>query len=121
MIESRVLPNLATVASSERRLFQRLAVAVQIELRVKNDSVPMRSKTTDMSVGGCYVETAITLEPGTSLDVILWLEHEKLALPGRVVTKHPHFGNGIEFVGASPDDESRLQRFLEKSENSRVI
>ena len=81
----------------------------------------MRSKTTDMSVGGCYVEMAATLEPGTSLDVVLWLEHEKLALQGRVVTKHPHFGNGIEFISISPETEGRLQCFLRKAENSRVI
>jgi c-di-GMP-binding flagellar brake protein YcgR len=121
MIESRVLPNLTTALSSERRLSQRLTVAAQIELRIKNDSVPIRSKTTDLSVGGCYIEMGVTLEPGTPLDVVLWLEHEKLVLQGRIVTKHPQFGNGIEFIGVSPEAETCLQRFLGKAENSRVI
>lgn len=121
MIESRVYQDLTAVASTERRLFQRSSVAVQIEVRAKNDSIPIRLKTTDISVGGCYVEMAVTLEPGTSVDVILWLEHTKLALEGRVVTRHPQFGNGIEFVGVAPEAEALLQSFLEKSENSRVI
>jgi c-di-GMP-binding flagellar brake protein YcgR len=107
--------------SAERRLFQRLTVALQIELRVKGDSVPIRLQTTDISVGGCYVEMAVTLDPGIELDVFLWLEHEKLSLKGRVATKHPHFGNGIEFIALSPGSEARIQRFLEQAEHSRVI
>ncbi len=121
MIESRVYQELTTVASMERRLFQRLTVPIQIELRAKNDSVPIRMKTTDISAGGCYVEMSVTLDPGTLVDVILWLEHDKLPLHGRVVTKHPQFGNGIEFIGVSPEAETRLQGFLDKAENSRVI
>jgi len=121
MIESRLYHDLTAVASSERRLFQRLTVAVQIEVRAKNDSVPIRLKTTDISVGGCYVEMAITLEPGTLVDVVLWLDQAKLVLEGRVVTRHPHFGNGIEFVSVTPEAEALLQNFLQAAENSRVI
>src|SRR5690242_3505318 len=116
MIESRVLPNLTSAFSSERRLSQRLTVAAQIELRIKGSSVPIRSKTTDLSVGGWYIEMAVTLEPGTPLDVVLWLEHERLVLQGRIVTKHPRFGDGIEFICVSPEAETCLQRFLEKAE-----
>ncbi len=121
MIESRVYQDLTAVASMERRLFQRLTVPVQIELHAKDDSVPIRMKTTDISVGGCYLEMSVTLDPGTQVDIVLWLEHDKLPLQGRVVTKHPQFGNGIEFIGVSPESEARLQGFLDKAENSRVI
>src|ERR1700757_1751801 len=121
MFESKLCHEGSVALSRERRLFPRLPIAIQIELRVINDSVPIRLKTADISIGGCYVEMSVTIEPGTDLDVILWLEHEKLPLLGRVITKHPHFGNGIEFVGITPEAETQLRSFLEKAEHSRVI
>lgn len=121
MFQARVFQDGTAALSHERRLFQRLPMAVQVELRVKNESVPIRSKTADISMGGCYVEMSVTLETGTDLDIILWLEQRKLQIQGRIVTKHPHFGNGIEFIGLSPDSEKLLRSFLEQAEHSRVI
>jgi c-di-GMP-binding flagellar brake protein YcgR len=121
MIEARLFQDGAAALSRERRFFQRLPIAVQVELRVKSESVPIRLKTADISVGGCYVEMSVTIEPGTDLDIILWLEHQKLQLQGRIVTKHPQFGNGIEFTGLTPESETQLRSFLEKAEHGRVI
>ena len=121
MIEARLFQDGSTLPSHERRCFQRLQIAVQIELRVKGDPVPIRLKTADISVGGCYVEMAATLDPGTTLSIILWLEHEKLPLEGRVVTRHPHFGNGIEFIDLAPESESLLRKYLEEAADSRMI
>ena len=121
MFEARLFQDDRVVLSHERRLFQRLPIAVQMELRVQDNSIPTRLTTADISVGGCYVEMSVTIEPGTDLDIALWLEHQKLALKGRVVTKHPHFGNGIEFIGVTPEAETQLRAFLERAEHSRVI
>jgi c-di-GMP-binding flagellar brake protein YcgR len=121
MFEAKLFQDDSVAPSRERRLFQRLPIAVQMELRVKDNSIPIRLRTADISVGGCYVEMSVTLEPGTHLEIVLWLEHQKLALQGRVVTKHPHFGNGIEFISVTPEGETQLRSFLEKAEHSRVI
>ena len=103
------------VASSafERRQFQRLQVPVQTELRGEEIQAPIRIETADISLGGCYVEMAFTLDIGTALNLVLWLGHEKLNIGGRVVSRHPQFGNGIEFTGLSNDFRQRLGRFLE--------
>jgi len=102
----------ATSTFCERRQFQRLAIAVQAELRVQGNEIPIRVETTDISLGGCYVEMALTLAVGTLLNVVLWLGDEKLVLDGKVVTHHPQFGNGIAFTGLSQDSSQQLQRFL---------
>lgn len=75
--------------------------------------MPIRVETADISMGGCHVEMAVTLDVGTALNIVLWLGHEKLAIAGRVVTRHLLFGNGIEFDNMSQDLRQRLQRFLE--------
>lgn len=62
---------------------------------------------------GCYVHMNITLEMGTRVSIILWLDERKLSGTGRVVTRHPQFGNGIE-LDLAPDDRNRLASYLSK-------
>lgn len=97
----------------DRRQFQRLHRAVQTERRVQGNEVPIRVETADISMGGYYVEMAVTLDVGTSLNIILWLGNEKIAIAGRVVTRHPLLGNGIEFNTTPQDSRQRLQLFLD--------
>ena len=113
MFETKLFQDGNAALSNERRLSQRLPIAVQMELRARENSIPIRLKTADISIGGCYVEMSVTIEPGTDLDIILRLEHENLPLQGRIVTKHPQFGNGIEFIGITPEVETQLRSFLD--------
>jgi hypothetical protein len=78
--------------------------------------VPMRLETTDVSLGGCYVEMAFTLDIGTKLDVVLWLGEQKLVTTGIVVTRHSQIGNGIEFTGMSSQARDMLRRFQDSLE-----
>lgn len=100
----------------ERRRSQRLRKAVQTELRVQGGETPMRAETADISMGGCYIEMAVTLEAGTPLNVVLWLGHKKLSVDGKVVTRHPQFGNGIEFGRMTEVSRRLLQAFLDSAE-----
>jgi PilZ domain len=113
MITASAFQDGVASALCERRQFQRLHMAVQTELRVQGNEMPIRVETADISMCGCYVEMAVTLEVGTALNIILWLGHEKLAIAGKVVTRHPLFGNGIEFNIPPQDSRQRLQLFLD--------
>ncbi len=96
----------------ERRRFPRLKAGVQIELRRHDSEVPIRVGTSDIGVLGCYVEMSITLEVGSEVDVVIWLNGEALRTRARVITCHPQFGNGFEFIGLSPGDQARLSAFV---------
>lgn len=76
-------------------------------------NVPMRLETSDISLGGCYVEMALTMEVGARLDIVLWLDQQKLTTKGVVVTQHSQFGNGIRFVDISSENEAMLGHFLD--------
>ena len=115
MITASVFPNCVQAAALERRRFQRLKKAVQVELRTAGSETPTRTETADLSAGGCYIEMALTLEVGTSLTLVLWLGHKKLVLDGKIVTRHMHFGNGIEFDKVSAESRNRLLHFLESN------
>jgi hypothetical protein len=53
-----------------------------------------------------------TLPIGTNLTISLWLGNTKLCTRGRVVTRFPQVGNGIEFADMRFEDQSQLKRFL---------
>ncbi len=103
---------------AERRKYTRVQAAVQIELRPAGTDVPMRLETADVSLGGCYVEMAMTLEIGTKLDIVLWLDQQKVSTKGVVVTRHPQFGNGIQFERMSSENEAELLHFLDSHEET---
>ena len=118
MFEAQLFQDGSPALSQERRC---LPIAVPLELRARDNSLPIRLKTADIGIVGCYDEMSVTIEPGTDLDITLSLEHDGLPLHGRVITKQPHFGNGIEFIGVPPEADTQLRSFLEKAEHSRVI
>jgi len=73
----------------------------------------LRSQTTDISMGGCYVEMPLTLEIKSQVDMLFWLGGQKVTAKGVVVTRHPQFGNGIEFTSMSLEGQSRLRHYLD--------
>ena len=53
-----------------------------------------------------------TLEVGTKLKIVLWINDAKVSTGGLVVTRDLHVGNGIEFNDISHEDRERLRHFL---------
>lgn len=104
-------------SGSERRRHPRCKVAAQLELHPPGAAVPIRTATSEMSIGGCYVETMFTFAVGTTLAMTLWLDGEKVATTGRVATCFPQVGNGIEFADLGDENRKRLERFLAEHAN----
>ena len=118
MIKAQTWSGDQNVLPAERRRYLRIQAAVQIEIRPEGTNVPMRLETSDLSLGGCYVEMNLTLDVGTKLDIVLWLDQQKVCTRAVVVTRHPQFGNGISFLSVSPDNEARLRAFLDAHDGS---
>jgi c-di-GMP-binding flagellar brake protein YcgR len=96
----------------ERRQYSRTKVAVAVELQSDKASTRLRVKTADLSIGGLYVEMMFTLEVGTKLKLVLWINDVKLSIGGLVVTRDLQVGNGIDFTDMAPEDRVRLEQFL---------
>ena len=99
----------------ERREYTRLKVKVPIELYIEGNDSPVRGATSDLSLGGCYMETIFPLPIGTNLELKLQLEDTLLVL-GTVVTCDPQVGNGIRFSRMLPEDIEQLRIYLETAE-----
>jgi PilZ domain len=105
-----------STSQKERRRCPRTKVSIPIEFKPEGATVASHAETADLSLFGCYVEMSFTLAVGTKLDLILWVEDARLPTRALVVTNHPQFGNGIEFLDLSPEHQARLTQFLKACE-----
>lgn len=112
MSSPNVQPSTA-LTKNERRRYPRYTVQVQIEIHQEGSDVPMRLETTDLSRGGCYIQLIMPLPVGVRVQATLWLADYPIVVRGRVVTRHPQFGNGIMFVDFEGQAEVILNRYLD--------
>jgi hypothetical protein len=97
----------------DRRLNPRYTVQIPIDLRQEDTAASLRLETTDLSRGGCYVHLIKTLVLGTYVQATLWVDKCPVRVRGRVVTRHPQFGNGIMFLDFQDNGEQLLSRYLD--------
>jgi c-di-GMP-binding flagellar brake protein YcgR len=105
-------PNHPAEPRRERRRHLRVKVAAEIRLELQKQATPLRAKTSDISLGGCYVEMMFTLEVGTKVKLTLLVDNGKVNVDGIVVSRDLQVGNGIQFTDMAAEDNARLRRFL---------
>jgi len=98
--------------SPERRKHPRFTVSVPVEVHAEGSDTPIRCTTSDLSLGGCYIESMYPFPVGATLDLRLQLENT-LLIEAKVVTSYPQVGNGMEFIRMLPEDRAELRAFLE--------
>jgi hypothetical protein len=113
MISPNEMPQSGPLPYPERRHHPRYTVQVPIEFKVEGTDVPLRVETTDLSRGGCYVQMMMTLVLGTYIRATLWINDQPIRARGRVVTRHPQFGNGIMFIEFEGNGEQLLKEYLD--------
>lgn len=104
----------AAAPPSNRRRRARHKISFALELRDERTNIPMRVNATDISGNGCYIETIMPIQVGTSLRVEFFMEDERVTSTAIVRTCDPGVGMGIEFMSLTPDLQDRFQRLLEK-------
>ena len=106
-------PAEAQLAPMERRSHRRFEVQIQIELHEDDSDIPIHAVTSDISLGGCYIQMDLTFALGKYVSGKFWIGDNAVNFHGRVVTQHPQFGNGIMFLSLDGDGEALLSRYLE--------
>lgn len=87
-----------TAALAERRRHFRFDCDLGVELQLAPDRPPTRMRCTDISRGGCYLETWSPLPTGTSVNLFIALPKGSVRAAGEVRTTDPAFGMGIRFT-----------------------
>jgi hypothetical protein len=68
----------------------------------------------DISRGGCHIETDRTLPVGAKAHLRLAVAGTLLDIDGQVASVTPLGGMGIDFVTLSPEQESKLARIIKE-------
>jgi hypothetical protein len=103
----------SSYAGLERRHFPRCTVQVPIDILPEGSDAILATTTTDLSRNGCYVRLPQPLSVGHRLQATLWLDGIRVEVGGRVVTRHPDFGNGIMFLQIPHRAEQALASYME--------
>jgi len=98
-----------------KRKYERVNLAVQAEMRSPSKNYPCRGRTVTVGEGGCYIEVLETLEPSTTVEVVLWLNGEKVLAKAEVASSDRHIGNGLRFVQIGREDAKKLKAFLKSA------
>ncbi|HVO82661.1 MAG TPA: PilZ domain-containing protein [Terriglobales bacterium] len=70
-------------------------------------------KLTDLSLGGCYVETVSPFPERSGINLCLKAGDIAVEAEGMVRVMHPEFGMGIEFASATPEQRAQVASFIE--------
>jgi hypothetical protein len=83
-------------------------------------STPRRWRLTDISAGGCYLETAAPLPASTPVLISVRILDAEFLLDGVVRVSHPQSGMGVEFA-TSPtlDQRKRAEELIQQLTSSR--
>jgi CheY-like chemotaxis protein len=76
-----------------------------------NESVP-HCKLTDLSLGGCYVETDAPFPERALIDLCLKTEELEVHTEGMVRVAHPGHGMGVEFPSRTAEQRSQVANLI---------
>ena len=96
-----------------RRTYPRMKCRVTIELQAYGDDRPVLGNLTDISLGGCFVETSVILAAGTKLKLVFSIDDGKLQAEGTVLRTDPGTGIAVQFGDMSRDDRAIIHRIVE--------
>lgn len=103
---------------SERRRHPRVPALFEVEW--EGAAGRYEARTSDLSEGGCFVDTIAPASPGEEITFRLRLPAGyRLELRGVVTYHYPNTGFGVRFEAASPEDRKRLE-WLVKAEGRKA-
>jgi CheY-like chemotaxis protein len=99
-----------SVLENERRAQARRTCRLGVNIYGPGGGALQHCILTDISGGGCYVETTHPLAEGINAVIELRTQELQLYVRGRVQSKHPGYGMGIEFKLRSAEEREQVQK-----------
>jgi len=105
---------------NNRRMYPRVRGRLTTEIAVEGQDRAVLGILTNLSIGGCYVETSAMLLPGSKLKLTFSIEQVMVAIQSEVVRMDMGIGAAIKFNESSHDVRTALQRALEHMSSSEA-
>jgi hypothetical protein len=101
------------LAYKDRRAHPRMKCRVTIELSTEAGGAPVFANLTDISMGGCYIETSNILSPGSKIKLNFSMDDPSLSTEGFVTRMDPGSGAAVQFRELNREARERMFRVLE--------
>jgi diguanylate cyclase (GGDEF)-like protein len=104
-----------------RRLYPRVRGRLTTEISGSGQELAMLGIVTNLSLGGCYVETSGILLPGSQLKLTFSHEHTIVSIESEVVRMDMGIGAALKFNEATHEIRVALQRVLEQLASAEAV
>ncbi len=96
----------------ERRAAKRMKCSGTCLVTQAGVQYPTWTQISDLSTGGCYLESIFPIPPQTRLKLTLTINERSVNAKGIVVTSHPGLGFGVKFIFLEENDRNLLAKIL---------
>jgi CheY-like chemotaxis protein len=97
---------------SNRRVQSRHACRLGADVFRQGSAVPNRCVLSDISAGGCYVETTEPFAAGAAVEIVVRTVAMKLRVQGLVQVAHPGFGMGVKFTLRTAEQREQVEQLV---------
>lgn len=96
----------------ERRIDTRFPISVAAEVVEPRSNAKVAGRTTDLGIGGCYVDALNPYPVGTPVNLRLTQDNRSFRTHAMVVYAHTGMGMGLAFTEVSDDQMETLQDWM---------
>ena len=93
--------------SDQKRRFPRQSVSIECQVEGSSGRASMR--LSELSLGGCYVDTRMEFAPGTVVTIRAAFPTGELTLSGRVIYMQSGYGFGVGFDDLPEETRQTLE------------
>lgn len=88
---------------------------VSIDCQVDGASVGSSMRLSELSVGGCYVDTRVDFREGSRVTITAAFPSAELVFTGKVLYVHAGYGFGVEFDRLADPTREGVEEFLRRT------
>jgi PilZ domain len=97
---------------SDRRSSPRYALIASVEITDPIGRIQLSGRTSEVSLGGCYVDVLNTLPSGTVIQIRIQRDQGTFETWGRVKYVHESIGMGVMFFQTTPEQKEILRGWI---------
>jgi hypothetical protein len=112
--DKRTEANNAIAVPEERRRNLRYPFSATVEAIENQSGTKIVGRTSDLGLGGCYVDTISPFPVGTEAKIRITRDNESFDAQAKVVFSMVGMGMGLAFVSAQPKQVRLFQRWVQE-------
>jgi len=120
-MSSRNLPESvrnSVLSPAERRRTLRFPFSAAVELTEAQSGAQMSGRTSDLGLGGCYIDTLNPFPAGTEVKIRILKGNETFEAQARVTFAQSGMGMGVAFVSAQPNQVRTFRAWIQEISGS---